>query len=259
MKEHYTTIVLGATYYGLGYASTHADCLVLEEAQTVGGDFHHCLHPVRMRADEEARNTEMGQIMLEYGVWTETGFDLLKAQAVAHEYVARKLEKGLEILLDARLLSVEEKNAGVAVAFITNEGIHEITADRLVDATVDCISAPGAVRCASKTLNVFTVAMTEQFGEKMKKSCPACCVQEGHLENEKLILFPFPGDMPMNEAYLQMMDFWRNAFPDGEEKILFVAETFDGRFEAVGEKPSVWVAERFSDPVSAFAKGAVAK
>lgn len=260
MKERYATIVLGATYYGLGYTSSHPDCLILEESQTVGGDFHHCLHPVRMDdMEEETRGTELAKIMQEYGVWTDSGFDMLKAQTVAHEFAARKLTEGMEIILDARILSVERRGSGVAVSFITNEGIQEIAAENIVDATVDCISAPEAVCCTAKTLNVFTVAMTESFNEQLRKACPVCCILEGPLENEKLVQFSVPADTPITEAYLQMMNYWGKAFPNGEEKILFVAQTFDARYEPVREKPAAWVGERFANPVAAFAKGAMAR
>lgn len=260
MKQRYTTIVLGATYYGLGYASSHEGCLILEEAQTLGGDFHHCLRPVRMEeAGEAERNSEMGRIMAEYGVWTDTSFDLLKAQAVVHEYAARKIAAGMEILLDARLLSVDRNAAGVTVNFITNQGIQSVSADNLVDATVDCISAPGKVVCTAKSFNVFTVAMGEDFSKKLKTVCPACCVRNGPLENEKLIQFCVDPEATLTEAYEKMMAYWAMAFPNGEEKILFAADTFDVRYEPAGEMPAGWVAERFPNPVTAFVKGAMAQ
>lgn len=260
MKERYTTIILGATYYGLGYASGHPDCLILEESQTLGGDFHHCFHPVRMEEmGKEEEKSAMGQIMREYSVWTVDSFDLLKAQAVVHEYAARKITEGMEILLDARLLSVEQHPDGVCVAFITNEGIQSVSVDNLVDATVDCVSSPEAVRCISKTLNIFTVAITEKFNERLRKVCPVCCILEGPLENEKLIQFCFAPEVSIVEAYEQVMGYWAAAFPDGEERILFVADAFDARYEPVGEKPSAWVGQRFSNPVTAFVKGAAVR
>ena len=169
MKKHYSTIVLGATYYGLGYASAHPDCLILEEFQTVGGDFHHCLHPVSMDADGlHAWGTQLGKLMREHGAWTEDGFDLLKASPVAHEFVARRMTDGMDILLDAHIISVDKNETGVTVTYITNEGISSVTAGRLVDATVDCVSDPDSVRCTAKSLNVFTVCMAAVFIQNCK-------------------------------------------------------------------------------------------
>lgn len=260
MKQRYETVVLGGTYSGLGYAFGHPDCLVLEESQILGGDFHHSLRPVRLdEIPDAARDCELAGIMTEYGVWTESGFDMLKAEAVVHEYAARKLETGLQIIMDARIMDIHRQPDGVRVRFITNEGIRDVWADRLVDATVECISAPGAVRCAARTLNVFTVALERDFTERLRMGCEACCVLEGPLENEKLIQFPVSLECPLEKAYLDMMTMWKRAFPNGEEKILFVAQTFDERYEPVGGMPEGWIGERCGDPITAFWKGAMAE
>ena len=85
MEKKFATVLLGATYYALGYWGSHDDCLILEESQLVGGDFHAMLHPARMEnVGEKEEQSELGKLMREYGVWTEKGFDLLKAAPVAH-------------------------------------------------------------------------------------------------------------------------------------------------------------------------------
>ncbi len=260
MKEQYSTIVLGATYYGLGYASAHPGCLILEEFQTVGGDFHHSLHPVQMdAASEQARDSELGSLMRQYGVWTETDFDLLKASPVTHEYVSQKLTAGMDILLDARIVSVDKNETGVTVTFITNEGIQSVSAGRLVDATVDCISAPDTVRCTAKTLNVFTVCMTADFNAKLQAACPDCRIIDGFNENEKFVQFPVPVDEPVTKAYLGMMEGWKKAFPGGEEKILFVADDFDAEYEQIGAEQTDWAGGRSANPMTAFLKGVEAQ
>lgn len=259
MKKHYNCVVLGATYYGLGYASAHPDCLILEEFQTVGGDFHHSLHPVRMDdAAAQARDSELGRLMRQYGVWTETDFDLLKASPVAHEYVAQKLTAGMDVLLDARIISVDKNETGVTVTFITNEGIQSVSAGRLVDATVDCISAPDTVRCTAKTLNVFTVCMAGDFDAKLRIACPDCRIINGFHENEKLICFPVPAEETMTHAYRGVMETWKRAFPGGEEKILFVADDFDAKYEPVNDGNPDWAGARAANPMAAFLKGAEA-
>ncbi len=256
MKEHYSTILLGAGYYALGYASSHSDCLILEESQMVGVDFHSCLHPVRL---EQAPENAVGDIMREYGVWKEDGFDLLNAQMVVHEYASRKLADGMELLLDCRIISAEQRKDGVRVSFITNQGISDVTADRLIDTTADCISQEAAVRCVGKTLNAFSVAMEDHFAGKLKRVCPECLVTRGPLENEMLICFPTAPEVSLTDAYREMVRVWSMAFPHGEEKILFVAENFDAVYEAVAQKPPQWVGRRFLNPMAAFEEGAMAK
>ncbi len=256
MKKHYSTVILGATYYGLGYGSAHPDCLILEEFQTVGGDFHHCLHPVSMDADGlRAWDTPLGKLMREHGVWTGSGFDLLKASPVAHEFAARRMTDGMDILLDAHTISVEKNENGAAVTYVTNEGISSVTAGRLVDATADCVSAPDSVRCTAKTLNVFTVRMTADFDAKLQAACPDCRIIDGFNENEKLICFPVPAEETMTHAYRGVMETWKKAFPDGDEKILFVADDFDVRFEPIGAGSPDWAGVKAANPMAAFLRG----
>lgn len=257
MKKQYQTVILGATYYGLGYLSTHSDCLLLEESQTVGGDFHHSLYPLEEQP-AAGRESALGRILTGYGVWTDTGFDLLKASLAAHELAARLVEEGREILLDARLVNVKQTETGVAVSFLTCEGLCEVWANRLLDTTVDCISSPESVRCTQKTLNVFTVAQTNTFGETLKAACPGCTVREGFAPDEKLVQFPVPVRCGLEEAYSAVCEIWCRAFPDAAEKILFVADDFDAQYVPVSEN-TVWAGERSANPVAAFLKGAQAE
>lgn len=257
MKKRYQTVILGATYCGLGYLSTHSDCLLLEESQTVGGDFHHSLHPLEEQPAAGKKST-LGRILTEHGVWTDTGFDLLKASLAAHELAARLLEEGREILLDARLVDVKRSETGVVVSFLTCEGMCEVCADQLLDTTVDCISSPESVRCTEKTLNVFTVAQTKTFCEALKAACPECTIREGFAPDEKLVQFPVPVCCSLEEAYRAVCEIWRKAFPDAAEKILFVADDFDARYVPVCEN-TAWAGARSANPLAAFLKGAQAE
>ena len=56
-----------------------------------------------------------------------------------------------------------------------------------------------------------------------------------------------------------MTEAWRRAFPDGDERILFVADTLDGVYESLGDGAVPWNGGRFSNPVTAFVKGGEAE
>ncbi len=256
MKKHYARIILGASYYALGYESSHEDCLILEQSQTVGSEFHLAVRPVTVR---DGASGPMCDIMREYGVLTPGTFDQLKAQAVVHEYASRRLEEGMQLVLDAHIISVSFSDEGVSVSFIDNEGISTVTAERLIDTTDECVSVAGMVKCVSKTLNAFTVALSDGFTEKLTTVHPECRVIDGSMENEKIICFAVSPDTSLAEAYRELVDVWSKAFPEGEEKILFVAENFDAVYEPVKEKPRGWVGRYYDDPFTAFAEGAVAE
>lgn len=256
MKTRFETVLIGATYYALGYASSHYGCLILEESQTVGGDFHPMLHPVQTdTAGEKEKASDLGQLMIRYGVWTEAGFDLLKAAPVAHEYAAQLISRGMDILLDCRIMSVRKDGEQFTVRYFCNEGICEVKADRVEDTTVSRITAPDSVRCTGKTLNVFTVCNHPEFNGKLKAACPECEILEGFRENEKLMRFPADPEEKTTDIYRRAAGIWKTAFPAGEEKILLTADIPDAAYESTGEGTAVWNGGRFEHPVTAFVKG----
>ena len=260
MKKKFATVLLGATYYALGYWGSHDDCLILEESQLVGGDFHAMLHPARMEnVGEKEEQSELGKLMREYGVWTEKGFDLLKAAPVAHEYAARQIQEGKAILLDCRLLGIRLEADAYVIRYFCNEGICEVRADQVIDTTISRISAPDLTKTVRQTLNAFTIAQEPGFDEKLWAVCPDIEILSGFNENEKLLRFPAQLDETIVPAYQRMVGTWKKAFPAGEEKLLFVADTLDAVYESTGDGIAPWNGGRFQHPVSAYVKGGEAQ
>ena len=195
--------------------------------------------------------------MQEYGVWTESGFDLLKAAPVAHACAAQLLQDGKGILLDCRIMDIVRKADQFIVRYFCNEGICEAAADRVIDTTVSRIT--GKTKKRSQSLNAFTVAQEPGFDENLKKACPGCVIRDGFLENEKLMQFPASVDKTIVPVYQRMVEAWKKAFPEGNEKILFVADTLDAVYESADDGNVPWNGGRFANPVTAFVKGGEAK
>lgn len=256
MKQRHKAIVLGAGYAGLGYLSTHPDCLLLEEGQTVGGDFHATLRPCREAFGEPG---VLADALRENDVLKQDGFDFLKASLVAHRFAARLMERGKKLCLDAQLLSVEAQPDGVAVRYFTNEGEHVVMADSLVDATPEGISCPDALCCVRKWLNVFTVCNTPDFEAALKSVCPDCKVFDGLRPQERFVMFPVPLEMNLPGAGRLVADTWRRAFPNGNEKILFMAQNFDAQYKQLKPFPWNWIGQRCTTLTEAFEKGAKQK
>ncbi len=256
MKKRYATVLIGASYYALGYASAHADCLILGQTQTVGDEFHACLRPVEASSAGRAEmDTALGTLLREYGAWTDAGFDVLKAQPVAHEYAARLIAKGQDILLDTRVLSVAKTPDGFAVEYFCNEGACRVEADSVLDTTTHRATAPRKARCTGKTLNAFTVCNEPGFDAALRAVCPDCRILAGFGENERLLAFPAAADEEISSAYRRVVDLWKQAFPRGEEKILFMAQAFDAVYEPCGQSAAAWLGTRFAHPATAFLKG----
>ncbi|WP_373264318.1 hypothetical protein [Hungatella hathewayi] len=259
MAKHVETVIVGATYYGIGYACTHPNCLILEPSQVLGGNFHKGLRTASMDGlGEREADTGLGKLMKEYGVWTEYGFDVLKAAPVLHEFVSQT--EGLRLLLNVKLLAVRRKDEGAEsydVEYSSNSGIHHVCCSRVLDTTVLRDTNLFGVRLLSKTLNLFTLCIGGDFEEKLKFVCPECMIEEGVNPGEKIVKFPAaPGDT-IADAYEAVVELWRLAFTEGEEKILFMAEDFEYVCRCTDEafSPCAWVGEDVSNPLTAFVRG----
>lgn len=259
MEKYVETIIVGATYYGIGYACTHPNCLILEPSQVLGGNFHKGLRTAGTAGlGKREADTGLGKLMKEYGVWTEAGFDVLKAAPVLHEFVSQT--EGFQLLLNVKLLAVRRKDEEAEsydVEYISNSGIHHVYCSRVLDTTVLRDTDPFGVRLLSKTLNLFTLCKGGDFEEKLKFVCPDCVIENGVNPEEKIVKFPAaPGDT-IADAYEAVVELWRLAFTEGEEKILFMAEDFEYVGECAGEvfSPCAWVGEDVPNPLTAFVKG----
>lgn len=276
-------LLVGATYFSLGFASVHPGCTIIEAGQILGTDFHQSIRPADVSGiGERERTTLLARMMEAEQVWEKDRFDVLKAAPVLHKFVL-ELENPLDILLDARILSIESPGEGgigaagaeardlkasgraakrpgsYLVKYRDNEGLHTLRCRKLLDTTMCRDTWPGGVVCTDKTLNVFTVSLSEDMEKKLKSVCPECEVIEGVKEGEKTVRFPIRPEEDALSAYRQVTELWKRAFPEGEEKILFAAEDFEYAMEErTDEKgPCPWHGRKYADPLTAFAAGTV--
>lgn len=255
MQKEISTVIIGGSYFAMGYASAHADCMVLESSQILGIDFHRGLRTADLSdVSTEEADTEPGKLFAEHRVWQSGKFDILKAAPVLHAYCN---QNNLKVTLDAKLLAAEKESGGYMVRYITNSGIHEIHCRKLLDATVLRDTYREGAVCRTKTLNMFTVCVGEGFDDKLKKVAPDCRIEEGMNQGERIVKIPFRPDEKISRAYESVTGIWKKAFPRGEEKILFLAQDFDYSCDSTDEEnaPCPWVGAIFSNPLSAFAAG----
>lgn len=256
MKNKRKTVIAGASYFGIGYAAAHPDCLILDSSQILGGDFHAGARTaVPPNPDIQDACPELTALMKEYQAYKDGRFDVPKAAPVIHEYAAR--HKEINILLDARILSVTQTEAGYHVEYADNDGVHGIDCEKMLDTTTLRDTCPEGAVCLSKTLNLFTISLEAGFDQKVKNAVPGCIIEDGMNPGEKTVKIPFPPEEKLLRAYRAAAGLWKQAFPDGKEKILFIAQDFDYTCEeAVCESaPCPWICERFPNPLAAFAAG----
>lgn len=256
MRDKVKTVILGASYFAIGYAAAHPDCLILDSTQIPGGDFHTAAKTADLSALEgHAASLELAALMKEYQVWKGNRFDVLKAAPVICEYVSRHPE--IRILLDAKIISVQKNTDGCHVEYATNDGVSGIDCQQLLDTTTLRDTFPEGARCTFKTLNLFSISLTDDFDCKIKAVIPDCRIAEGMNPGEKTVKIPFAPEENILRAYRRAVDLWKLAFPNGEEKILFIAQDFDYTCEEVesASAPCPWINSNFPDPLTAFAAG----
>ena len=256
MKNKVKTVIAGASYFSIGYAVSHPDCLILDSSQILGGDFHAGARTaVLPDPDKQEAGTGLAALMKQFQVWKDGRFDVLKAAPVLHEYVA--LHKEIKVLLDAKILSVTKTDAGFHIEYASNDGVHGIDCEQLLDTTTLRDTCPAGAVCISKTLNLFTVSLEASFEQKLKTSVPGCIIEDGMNPGEKTVKIPFSPEEKLLKAYRIAAGIWEQAFPDREEKILFIAQDFDYVCEEADCESIIcpWIGKRFSNPLTAFAAG----
>ncbi len=256
MKKKIDTAIIGATYFGIGYATVHPGCLILESGQIAGSDFHRGVLAADISGiGAKEAECDLGKLMKEHCVWENDQFDILKAVPVFHKYLTTR--EDMKILLDAKVLSVIQKDGGYIVKYITNSGISEICCDQVLDTTARRDTFPEGAQCTGKALNLFTLCHESTFDDKLKAVCPDCIITNGKNPEEKIVAFPFDTGVTLLDAYKKVLALWKKAFPDSEEKILFIAQDFDCVCEPINEEnaPCRWISVKFDNPLTAFVSG----
>ena len=255
MKKEVSTLIVGGSYFGVGYASAHSNCMILEASHILGGDFHRGLRTADVSGlSVREADTELGKLMSKHEVLRGGRFDVLKAAPVLHEYCN---QSSMNIVMDAKLLSIEKVSDVYCVKYITNSGIHEVHCKNVLDTTVLRDTCPEGMDISAKTLNLFTVRLQDTFEERLREAAPDCAIEEGFNKEERVVKFPFPVEKKLLEAYETVVTLWRQAFPEGEEKILFLAQDFDYTCRKGKEESAscTWIGADFANPLSAFAAG----
>ena len=261
MKNKIDTLFVGATYFAIGYASRHPECVIMESSQTLGGEFHHSLVPVKPGSAGEADlETDLAEMMEQEQVLEEGHLDILKSSLVIHRFVSERTDQ-IHILLDARILELKKENGEYAVKYMDQEGIHQVYCKKVLDTTACRETSPGDAVCREKFFNIFLVSVTDTLEQKLTAVCPGCIIMDGRNAGEKFVKFPSAAEESLTDAYRRVTQLWKKAFPKAEERIMFMAEDFEYTcVECVdGDAPCPWISGKFNNPLTAFAKGAAYK
>ncbi|WP_214630706.1 hypothetical protein [Paenibacillus agaridevorans] len=150
--SHYRTIVLGATFTGLGAALEDIDgTLVIERTALVGHEFINSFNPGGDWNDDtalSASGASLREELRERGILSDDG--LVHLPALAPVLYNRIYESGLRVLLLTEVLLVEEKNDYVEVTIHHASGRSVVRADRLIDTRTEAVMDAAADKTARR-------------------------------------------------------------------------------------------------------------
>jgi hypothetical protein len=138
--SHYRTIVLGATFTGLGAALEDTDgTLVIERTALVGHEFINSFNPGRDWNDTPLSDSgaSLREELRERGILSDDG--LVHLPALAPMLYNRIYESGLRVFLLTEMLHVEEKHDYVEVTIHHASGRSVVRADRLIDTRTEAV------------------------------------------------------------------------------------------------------------------------
>ena len=151
MIERYDTIILGASFFGCGMASTcKGRVLVLEESILPGGDFVLSLNPGRDYDESQLRTDAARELYLRMREVNAVSLDgRVSLAGISEVMAAWCLTKELPVCFGVGVVQRDEHR----VVVVTAEGVREFEAERIVDAR------PKSVQC--KWLNAMIGAPAE--------------------------------------------------------------------------------------------------
>lgn len=212
MKQHWDTIILGATFYGCGLAAGKKDVLILEPSILAGSDFTLHFDPGTewQSPPHHPDAVEFYEDLVRRGALRN---GRLHMGALAPVFSRWCLERGLRIALWHEILDVSENE----VTAFTVEGEKRFTADHIIDA-----------RPVAKEFLYVTASL---FLEKELPDGPGGNFEivGGCLRGEAYLLKKLPGPVSWPDARREIHEAWMARNPAIQGRLLTVGARFSYR------------------------------
>ena len=245
------TLILGGSYAAIGCACAAGDSILLIEHESLGEDYSGVLRPSARCEATDAAGKELYAFFEENGVLDAEGrLDVLRSATTVCRFVR---EKGLRVLLDAPLVSLEKREDGLLATCQKVSGLREIHAARVLDAGFLRVSDRKAVRVMENRLHVTCLSAGEEAPRVEGGEAAA-----GFFPREWFVSFRFAPEVSLPEARLSVQRRWQAAFPSGECLIEAMSPDFDAvAVPDGGEGICPWLPPHDTDtPIAAFERGA---
>ncbi|MBU5348320.1 hypothetical protein [Paenibacillus lautus] len=254
--KHVSTMIIGASFLGLGLASRLGrSALVIEPSNGVGNEFIRSFKlSNRKYAPLTASGVELNRELIRRNVTDAEGrFHLPGMMPVLIKHITGQK---LDVRMQTQVVEVYPSEGKFEVVCYDASGIRHIVADRLVDTTSRCVTKNQREHVKAKSLNMMLLGSPGTHSEGPS----AYTICQGHFPNETVLKFAVD---PMDDwitARSKLFDFWLNR-PEPLRPCAFVthADEFDMEFDTIQAQiqpgwdwlPSAY----YANPLEAYDQG----
>ncbi|WP_028611600.1 hypothetical protein [Paenibacillus harenae] len=223
--EHVTTVIIGASFLGLGLASRLGpDALVIEPSNGVGNEFIRSFKlSDRKYAPLTASGIELLRELIRRNVTDGEG--RLHLPGMMPVLIKHITGQKLDVRMQTQVVEMHPRDGKFEVMCYDASGFRRIVADRLVDTTSRCVTKNDRGRVRAKSLNMMLLGSPGTHHSEGLSEYP---IYQGHFPNETVLKFAVD---PMDDwitARRKLFDFWLNR-PEPLRPCAFVthADEFD--------------------------------
>ena len=235
----YKTLIIGCSYFSVGYAAAHTGTVICEEHQICDTGFYLPLRSFHNKpySPKCVEGKRLSRIFDSLSLFRGDEQNANGFEFALCKYIS---EKGIEVMLKCRVISVLHRQDGIYdVTVQTNEGLTHLFAERIIDSSD---------RQGERHFTVLFVC--DDIGGVRDGLVSAFCgaeIESAFYKGRYALHIPV-GDTDENHIKLDVYERWRAL--DIDAKILYMAPVFYGE----GSESEACDA-RYGNPVEAFEAG----
>lgn len=130
------TLIIGASFFAVGYAANHTDALIIDRRETVGFDFVGCadVTPVDIKKEYSTQTADiLSRLAARNIISSDGGVHIFPVSGVLCEYI---LEKSINIRLATEFVNAKRVEGGFEITLFAANGYHTVFAEKIIDTRV---------------------------------------------------------------------------------------------------------------------------
>ncbi|NOU95780.1 hypothetical protein GC093_21510 [Paenibacillus sp. LMG 31456] len=213
MKETIETLIIGATFTGIGLAHRlgHQEALLVERTTLVGHEFINCYRTGTSwsRLPEHQLTRDFQQELLVRQLLTSDGkVHLGGIPPILYKLLLKAgLSEAVQFMTE--LIEIKKQADGYDVTLFDVSGIRTIRAHRIVDTTSDCRSAPGRFPAKAKSISAV-LHHVKPAGGQLIPDVLDNRMTAGAFASEAYLQLPLPASADWTGARQTLHNVWKD-------------------------------------------------